>query len=141
MSLEVLLIPLGIAAYAAWREASSTDLCESCKSTRITEQGLLVDALSALGAVRITQAEGRVTGHIGANSFTFQRVGEIFLGRIDGAADTVTLDFLHHLERQVGGIVQARNIETVRVRAAEMGMTLISEVAEDGSVRMIFEEA
>lgn len=50
MSLEVLLIPLGIAAIAAIREAKSTDLCEKCKTTRITDQQLLEDALVAMGA-------------------------------------------------------------------------------------------
>jgi hypothetical protein len=141
MSLEVLLIPLGIAAYAAWREASSTDLCEKCRSTRITDQVLLVTALDSLGATGVSQIEGRVIGRIGANAFTFQRVGEIFVGRIDGAADAITLDFLQHLEQRVGSVVQARNIEIVRARAAEMGMTLVSEIAEDGSVQLVFEEA
>ncbi|WP_236007038.1 hypothetical protein [Clavibacter zhangzhiyongii] len=80
-------------------------------------------------------------GRIGANAFTFQRVGEIFVGRIDGAADATTVDFLQHLEQRVGSVVQARNIEIVRARAAEMGMTLVSEIAEDGSVQLVFEEA
>jgi hypothetical protein len=141
VSLEVLLIPLGIAAYAAWRESSSTDLCEKCKSTRITDQALLVESVMSLGAVEVIEADGRVTGRIAANTFTFQRIGEIYVGRIDGAAEDVTLDFLAHLEARVGKIVQAQNVETIRARANEMGMTLVSQTAEDGSVQLVFEEA
>lgn len=141
MSLEVLLIPLGIAAYAAWRESSSTDLCEKCKSTRITDQSLLVAAVEALGATDIVLQDGRVTGRIAANTFTFQRVGEVYLGRIDGADDAVTSDFLTHLEARVGSIVQAKNVDIIRQRATEMGMILVEQTATDGSVQLVFEEA
>lgn len=140
MSLEVLLIPLGIAAYGAWRETRSTDLCEKCQTTRLTDQRLLIDAVTALGAARVAEVEGRVTGAIGANTFTFQRVGEVFLGRIDGAADDVTAAFLGHLETRVGSIIQARNVDLIRERAAQMGLDLVSEVAADGSVQLVFEE-
>ena len=141
MSLEVLLIPLGIAAYAAWRESSSTDLCEKCKSTRITDQRLLVNAVESLGASSIVVGEGRVTGRIAANTFTFQQVGDIYLGRIDGADEAVTLDFLTHLEARVGHIVQAENVEVIRRRAQEMGMVLLEQRNADGSVQLVFEEA
>jgi hypothetical protein len=141
MSLEVLLIPLGIAAYAAWRESSSTDLCEKCKSTRITDQRLLVNAVESLGASSIVVGDGRVTGRIAANTFTFQQVGDIYLGRIDGADEAVTLDFLTHLEARVGHIVQAENVEVIRRRAQEMGMVLLEQRNADGSVQLVFEEA
>jgi len=141
MSLEVLLIPLGIAAYAAWRESSSTDLCEKCKSTRITDQRLLVNAVESLGASSIVVGDGRVTGRIAANTFTFQQVGDIYLGRIDGADEAVTLDFLTHLEARVGQIVQAENVEVIRRRAQEMGMVLLEQTNADGSVQLVFEEA
>jgi len=141
LSLEVLLIPLGIAAYAAWRESSSTDLCEKCKSTRITDQRLLVNAVESLGASSIVVGDGRVTGRIAANTFTFQQVGDIYLGRIDGADEAVTLDFLTHLEARVGHIVQAENVEVIRRRAQEMGMVLLEQRNADGSVQLVFEEA
>ena len=55
MSVEVLLITLGIAAYAAWKEGRSPALCERCKTTAIREQRLLVKALVVFGASDLTE--------------------------------------------------------------------------------------
>src|SRR4051794_36769890 len=66
MSVEVLLIPLGIAAYGAlatWaKESRSVDLCEKCKATRVMQTPILVEALTAMSVVITSQTEDRVTG-------------------------------------------------------------------------------
>src|SRR4029453_12272387 len=121
MSLEVLLIPLGIAAIAAIREAKSTDLCEKCKTTRITDQQLLQDALAAMGATDLSVAEGRVTGNSPYGRITFQRIGETFLGRVDND-ESQTGNLLAALDMSVGALLQQRTVESLHARAAEMGM-------------------
>ena len=141
MSLEVLLIPIGIAAIAAIREARSTDLCEKCKTTRITDQQLLHDALLAMGATRLSVAEGRITGNSPYGRITFQRIGEVFLGRVDNAEDETTSKMLAALDMSVGGLLQQRTIASLHVRAAEMGMVLVSQTAANGDVQLVFEQA
>lgn len=141
MSLEVLLIPIGIAAIAAIREARSTDLCEKCKTTRITDQQLLQDALIEMGAKQLSVAEGRITGDSPYGRITFQRVGEVFLGRVDQAADDVTANMLSALDMSVGALLQQRTVASLHARAAEMGMILVSQTASNGEVQLVFEQA
>ncbi|MDP9883103.1 hypothetical protein J2W21_000593 [Sinomonas atrocyanea] len=139
MSLEVLLIPLGIAAIAAIKEARSSDLCEKCKATRIEDQSLLVEALQALGATDIQQTNGRLTAKSRFGQLTFARVGKAFLGRVDGA-ESATPSMLAELDSAVGSILQFRTVESVREQAASMGLTLITQTAQDGTVQLVFEE-
>ncbi|MFJ6283323.1 hypothetical protein ACIQHF_09735 [Pseudarthrobacter oxydans] len=138
MSLEVLLIPVGIAAI---REARSTDLCEKCKTTRVTDQQLLHEALLVMGATDLSVAEGRITGNSPYGRITFQRIGEVFLGRVDNAEDVITSDMLAALDMSVGGLLQQRTIASLHLRAAELGMVLVSQTAANGDVQLVFEQA
>ncbi|PPJ36366.1 hypothetical protein C5E45_20145 [Nocardia nova] len=139
MSVEVLLIPLGIAAAAAWRESRSTNLCAKCKSTRLTDQTLLVEALQVMGAQNIIQSDDNVRAHTAFGSVMFQRVGDVFLGRVD-QNDNATDTMLSQLEHAVGRVLQVRNVAVVRQRAQELGLRLVTEQAEDGTVKLVFEE-
>lgn len=141
MSLEVLLIPLGIAAYAALKESRSTDLCEKCKSTRITDRELLCEALKNLGATDLRTVDNRIEARMQQGQVTFQKVGETFMGRVDNAAEAVTLSMLGAVDTEVGRITQQRSIESMRLRATELGLTLIEERASNGTVQLVFEEA
>lgn len=141
MSLEVLLIPVGIAAIAAIREARSTDLCEKCKTTRIKDQQLLQDSLIAMGATDLSVAEGRITGNSYYGRITFQRIGEVFLGRVDNGDDETTANMLSALDMSVGGVLQQRTVASLHARAAEMGMVLVSQRAANGEVQLVFEQA
>lgn len=140
MSLEVLLIPAGIAVIAALKEARSSDLCEKCKTTRITDQQLLTEALAAIGAADMKVHEGRVTGLSSLGPFTFQRIGEVFLGRVD-KNESQTEVLLSQLDQAAGAILQHRTVENVRAQAAAMGMKLITQQAVDGNIELVFEEA
>lgn len=140
MSVELLLIPLGIAAVAAIREARSTDLCEKCRATRIKDTSLLLDALERAGVTDvIANNEDRVIGRSAHGTVTFQRVGETFLGRVDGN-EQATVTLLADLDRHVGLLVQEQNVRLVRERAATLGYRLITEQDDDGAVRLVFEE-
>lgn len=141
MSLELLLIPVGIAAVAAIREARSTDLCEKCKTTRIKDTQLLQEALRAMGATHLSVAEGRLTGTSPYGRITFQRIGEVFLGRVDNAADEVTGNMLASLDMSVGALLQQRTVDSLHARAADMGMVLVSQTAANGEVQLVFEQA
>jgi hypothetical protein len=139
MSLELLLIPLGMAAYTAWKEGSSTALCEKCRTTRITDRELLLAALARMGVTGVQGDENRLSAMSRYGALTFQRIGEVFLGRVDSAAEEATLAMLTELEETAGLVVQERSVTQLRQRALEMGLTLVTEKAEDGTVHLVFE--
>jgi hypothetical protein len=141
MSLEVLLIPFGIAAVAAIREARSTSLCEGCRATNVADQSLLVAALAELKTERLVQFDGRVTCRSTFGQLTFQRIGGVFLGRVDNGTSATTLAMVEAVSSAAGGLAQRQMIRTVQERAAGMGLTLVSEATTDGSVQLVYEVA
>ena len=144
MSIEVLLIPAGIAAYSAIhslvREARSEDLCEKCRTTRVTQIDVAHDALLDMGA-RITHyGTDRLQVASRWGELTFQKVGDVILGRVDGAHETTTLAMLSEFDRSVGRVMQARTARIVVDRARELGFRLIEQREDDGSLNYVFEE-
>lgn len=143
MSIEVLLIPLGIAAFGAAtsmvKEAMSTDLCEKCRATRIMDPALLVAALAAMGATTTSNSESRVLAKGPWGDLTFQKVGDVFLGRVDGN-EGATPTMLAELDVQVGRVVQGRTAALVVERAKELGFRLIEQQEDDGALNYVFEE-
>jgi len=142
MSIELVLIPLGIAAYAALKEHRRTDVCEGCRQTRITTTDLLVRGLRQLGATDIAIDGQVVTARTERGTLRFQLVEGLFLGRVDEASEEVTRQFLTDLDAAVGRVVQAEVVDEMRTRAAQLGLQLVGEeVADDGTVQLVFEEA
>jgi hypothetical protein len=141
MSVEILLIPIGLAAWAAIRELRSTDLCEKCKSTRITDQTVLVDALEALGATITSSADDRITATSEHGDLTFQKVGQAYLGRVDKAFPAATDKMLAELDTKVGRLMQQRTAAMVVERAQTLGYRVVSQHDDNGNMNYVFEEA
>jgi hypothetical protein len=145
MSVEVILIPLGIAAFGAIstlvKEARSNDLCEKCKATRVTDRSILLDALVRMGAVVRSDESDRVLADGPWGSLTFQRVGDVFLGRVDGDDEHATQSMLEELDANVGRVVQGRTAAQLVERAEALGLRLIEHRDEDGELRYVFEAA
>jgi hypothetical protein len=143
VSIEVLLIPIGIAAFAAWRGSQDQSAEENRQHlpTRITDEELLMEALHAVGATKVKSVNGRVTGHTEVGEVSFERIGDNFHGRVKNGTAESTSTLLGEIEVAVGGIVQARSAERIRERATELGLVLITEHDEDGTLQFVFEEA
>lgn len=145
MSIEVLLIPAGIAAYSAIhalvREARSEDLCEKCRATRVTEMDVAHDALIAMHATLTHTSEDRLQAASRWGNVTFQKVGNAILGRVDGADEATTLAMLAEFDTAVGRVMQERTAQIVVERARALGFRLIEQREEDGSLNYVFEEA
>jgi hypothetical protein len=142
MSIELLLIPVGLAAYAALKEHRRTDLCEGCKQTRVVQPELLVRALERLGATDIVIDGQVIAAQSVRGSLRFQLIEGLFLGRVDNGSEEETQRLLADLDSAVGEIVQSDKVEEMRTRAAQLGLRLVGEeVADDGTVQLIFEEA
>lgn len=141
MSIEVLLIPLGIAAYSALKEHRRSDLCEGCRQTRVTERSLLVDALTSLGASSVAHDGLTTTAEIDGRPVRFQLVEGVFLGRVDGGSDQQTDALVAMIDDAAGRLVQSAKVDEMRLRAAQLGLTLVGEeVADDGTVQLVFEQ-
>lgn len=142
MSIEIILIPLGIAAYTAFKEHRRTDLCEGCKQTRITSTDLLVRVLEDLGATDIMVEHHIITARSPRGTLRFQQVDGVFLGRVDRGSEEETRLLLADVDSTVGRIVQAEKLDEMRTRAAQLGLILVGEeLADDGTVQLVFEEA
>lgn len=144
MSIEVLLIPIGIAAYGSIstliREASSEDLCEKCQATRVLDPTVLRDALALMGAHVISDSVDRIRADSRLGALTFQRVGDVYLGRVDGGSESETVAALAELDTHVGLVMQSRTAAIVMQRAKELGFRLIEQHDQDGAMNYVFEE-
>lgn len=140
MSIEVLLIPLGIAAYSAIRAGRDTTGCEKCQATRISDTELLIEGLRATGAEVLFANEFTVTARSVRGDLTFQKIGETFLGRVDRASEAITVEMLRELDIAVGRVAQARTITRLRQEAEVNGFRLVQEQEHDGSMTFLFEE-
>jgi len=141
MSIELLLIPIGLTVYAAIREYRDTTLCEKCRTTTVTDLHLLDRALQHLGATGIEHlTEQVVVAHLGGRAIRFQKAGEAIIGRVDEHDDETDL-LVNQVNVAAGLVSQRDTIEAMRLRAAELGLRLVGEeTAEDGTVQLLFEE-
>ena len=101
---------------------------------------LLIEALTAMGATVTSRTEDRLTGISEWGAVTFQKVGDLFLGRVDGMDENVTRSMLSALDVQIGRIAQLRTAEIVMERAKALGFQLIEHRDEDGVLNYVFEE-
>jgi hypothetical protein len=142
MSIELLLIPLGMAALSALKEHRRTDLCEGCRQTRLTDVTLVIRALQELGATHIVSDGNVVTARSPRGQLRLQLIQGIFLGRVDGGTEAENLQLASDVDEAAGRLVQADKVEEMRTRAAQLGLVLVGEdVADDGTVQLVFEEA
>lgn len=144
MSIEVLLIPLGIAAAGAVgsmiREGLSSDLCEKCKTTRVVDPDILAEALGRMGATIRSNTGTRILADGLWGSMTFQKIGDTFLGRVDADYEDATPTMLTALDHNVGLVVQSRTAALALARAQELGFRLIEQREDNGSLHYVFEE-
>ena len=101
---------------------------------------ILVEALTAMRVMVTSQTEDRLTGTSEWGAVTFQKVGDLFLGRVDGKNEEATQSMLAALDTQVGHIAQQRTAAIVMERAKSLGFRLIEERDEDGALNYVFEE-
>lgn len=165
MSIELILIPVGIAVYAAIKErtvanseASSEQRDEPVRAasekleqgdpgdggqpSRITDADLLGRALEHAGANNLKWEGPVLTAQLSGRSVRFKHVAGEFIGRIDSGTADESRALVASVDAVAGQIVQAEKVEEMRTRAAQLGLVLVGEeLAEDGTVQLVFEEA
>ena len=143
MSVELILIPLALAAVSAWK-ASRTETDDSgrivCQvETRMRDQTLLAAALSDTGAI-VQQSTERITADWQGVRAEFTR-GEqgIWSAHLTGEVDEGrAVEIVTSVDVAYGRQVQAAVLAKLRERAPAAGMTVESETtAEDASVTLV----
>ena len=142
MSLEIILVPLAIAAYGSWKARSMEKDNVLIVETRLKDSAILAATLHSMGGTSVNVDEGVVRAIVGNRSVSFQSDSNgLLTAHVDTKDQEEAISLLLEVDRQYGIQVQAAVVERVKQRAGSLGMNVISQIkGEDGSVNMILEE-
>jgi hypothetical protein len=142
MSLEIILVPLAIAAYGSWKARSMEKDNVLIVETRLKDSAILAATLHSMGGTSVNVDEGVVRAIVGNRNVSFQSDSNgLLTAHVDTKDQEEAISLLLEVDRQYGIQVQAAVVERVKQRAGSLGMNVISQIkGEDGSVNMILEE-
>ena len=142
MSIEIILIPMAVAAISAWqanRKMGEDGQAQVEVSTRMKNADLLATSLRDLNANVHTTSES-ITATWPALEARFARNSDgVWTAHFAGDVTTETATgVVHDLDRAYGLRVQQAVLERVRARAPQAGMAIESEtVEEDRTVTLV----
>lgn len=132
MSLEILLIPAAMAAYAAWQARAEAGAQNCLVETRWRHSGLLVRALQDLGATGVSASSESTSAVVSGTQVTFSR-GADGIMTAHFPRDTKVEDALA-IVNQVDAAYTRRVQEAVhrriRTRVKELGYEVESETVD-----------
>ena len=142
MSLEIILVPLAIAAYGSWKARSMEKDNVLLVETRLKDSALLTMALHAMGGTSVEVDGGVVRAVIGNRKVSFRSDSSgVLTAHVDTKDQDEAISLLLEVDKQYGIQVQAAVVERVKQRAGGLGMNFVSQVtSEDGSINIILEE-
>ncbi|MGH3329742.1 MAG: hypothetical protein ACRDPJ_00425 [Nocardioidaceae bacterium] len=140
MSVEIVLVPLAVAAISAWRasraETDETGRTVCHVSTRMRDQGLLSAALRDTGAV-VNARDGQLVGTWAGVEAVFTLGADgIWTAHLTGEVDEErALSIVQAVDQAYGRQVQAAVLDRLRQRAPGAGMRVESEsIDEDDTI-------
>ena len=133
MSLEILLIPAAMAAYAAWQARAEAGANSCLVETRWRHAGLLQQALEDLGAEEITATDDSTSASINGTSVAFTRGGDgvmtaHFPREVD-VNDAVAI--VGQVDSAYTRRVQDAVYRRIRQRVTDLGYEVDSETVDD----------
>lgn len=143
MSLEIVLVPLALAAFSAWKsskqvqEQDGRTVCHV--GSRMRNEELLWKALTDCGAA-VAQQESSIVATWSGVQAQFMRDGQgIWTAHLTGEVDEARgLAIITAVDTAYGRHVQQTVLETLRARAGAAGMSVESESkAADESVTVV----
>ena len=142
MSLEIILVPLAIAAYGSWKARSMERDNVLLVETRLKDSALLAKALQAMGGTSVEVDGGVVQAVLGIRKISFRADSNGVLTAHVGTKDQEeAISLLLEVDKQYGLQVQTAVVERVKQRANGLGMNLVSQInSEDGSINIVLEE-
>ncbi len=133
MSLEILLIPAAMAAYAAWQARAEAGAHNCLVETRWRHPGLLCQALDDLGAHAVTATNDSTSATINGIATTFIRgtdgVMTAHFPRDTNVDDALAI--VNQVDSAYTRRVQDAVYRRVRQRASELGYEVDSETVDD----------
>lgn len=146
MSIEIVLIPLGMVAYKAVTEhfaaKEAARQLGGFEPTRVAGPAVLTRTLEHIGATDVVVGEEMVTATLSGRAVEFRVVDGLVCGRVLDDTGDETTEMLAELDGAAGRLAQGDQVEAMRTRAAQLGLRLVGEeVANDGTVQLVFEEA
>lgn len=132
MSVELVLIPVALAAITSWkagRADRTSDGKTVCSvSTRMRDQGLLEKALSDTRAVVQRYDDRLVATWEGVQATFVRREDGVWSAHLEGAVDeSRAIGIVMEVDRAYGRQVQAVVLERIRTRAPSAGLQVQSE--------------
>lgn len=142
MSLEIILVPLAIAAYGSWKARSMEKDNVLLVETRLKDSALLTLALHAMGGTSVEVNGGVVQAVIGNRKVSFRSDSSgVLTAHVDTKDQDEAISLLLEVDRQYGLQVQVAVVERVKQRVSGLGMNIVSQItSEDGSINMVLEE-
>ena len=142
MSLEIILVPLAIAAYGSWKARSMEKDNVLLVETRLKDSALLALALHAMGGTSVEVNGGVVQAVIGNRKVSFRSDSSgVLTAHVDTKDQDEAISLLLEVDRQYGLQVQVAVVERVKQRVSGLGMNIVSQItSEDGSINMVLEE-
>jgi hypothetical protein len=142
MSLEIILVPLAIAAYGSWKARSMEKDNVLLVETRLKDPALLALALHAMGGTSIEVDGGVVQAVIGNRKLSFRSDSSgVLTAHVDTKDQDEAVSLLLEVDKQYGFQVQEAVVARVKQRASGLGMNIVSQItSEDGSINMVLEE-
>lgn len=132
MSVEIILIPLALAAVSAWKASRKEELPTGQQAiqvgSRMRDETLLANALSDTGAVT-TRTEATLNASWSDVQAEFSRDEQgIWSARMTGTIDEArAINIITAVDQAYGVQVQQALLRTLRERAAAAGMTIENE--------------
>ncbi len=142
MSLEIILVPLAIAAYGSWKARSMERDNVLLVETRLKDSALLAQALQAMGGTSVEVDGGVVQAVLGIRKISFRADSNgVLIAHVDTKDQEEAISLLLEVDKQYGLQVQTAVVERVKQRANGLGMNLVSQIkSEDGSINIVLEE-
>jgi hypothetical protein len=141
MSIEIVLVPLALAALSGWRaSAEATDVGTCVVQTRLRDPGLLAEALRTLGA-QVSGSDGVVTGRLGGVELSFSaRDDGTVLAHVAGADAEQAERLVLAVDEAYAAAVQAALHARLLARAPGLGLRLVEQsVGEDDAITLVLE--
>jgi hypothetical protein len=135
VSLEILLIPVALAAHAAWQARAERDQHAAVVQTRLKDPGMLRQAIANLGGQASLGADG-VRGQLDGATLHFAvNADGLAVARIAGMNSQEAEDLIRRIDGDYAAQVQTRMYDQLMSRAAALGLTVENEeVDEDNTI-------
>lgn len=142
MSIEIILIPLAVAAYGSWKARSMEKENVLFVETRLKDPELLALAIQSMGGSSIVVEGSNLKAVIGERKISFQPDPQgVLVAHLDTKDKDEAVKLLLEVDKQYGYQVQSAVVKRIKERADGLGMNVVSQTSsDDGSINIILEE-